>query len=400
MKDINKIYNEPHILMRKWKESGEEGFRTEAYKKIRQFISDAGKKELQGLVPNAKTRITVDIAARVNFCGVFTDIPPFCYENGGMVLNAPVMSNGNYPIRVVVSSINKVGFEFKSLPAREQVYIDSDSKLKISDDNDLFKLHRAVCMVCGVGGGISITTESRLPLGSGLGTSSIMAAAIIKGIYNLYGYDGDEMEIVSKVFETEQILGSRGGWQDPFGGLFKGFKVCKGKPGIPLDLSFETISPGSAREAEIKKRIVIFYSGSTRKAGDILADISEEYLIGNEKVIRAYEKGCSLAVEMKDALEEWNLNKFGRLMSEQHKVSKELSPRHSTPEIESLFESLGEISAGSMITGAGGGGYIVVLLKQGYGLMDFERCIGKKITKEIVSLDLESEPYKIYESYL
>ena len=396
--DRNNFNDEPRRLIKKWKDSGEENFRAMAYEVIRKYISKSGKKELFELTPRNNTKITVDIVARVNFGGVFTDIPPYCYENGGAVINAPVLCNGKYPIRAVVSSINRAGFEFEIVPGEEKCFVDSVSDLKVCEEDDYFGLHKAVCDVCGVKGGVGITTESRLPLGSGLGTSSILAAAIIKGLYRLFGYDSDDCDVVNKVFETEQFLGTRGGWQDPCGGLYKGMKMCQCNAGLPLNISTSAISMKKETEAELRKRMIIFYSGETRKAGNILSDIAEGYLLGYEKVIRAYEEGHAIAIEMKSSLEKGNLKRFGRLMTAQHAVNKELSHLHSTNEIESLLASVHNISDGSMITGAGGGGYIAVLLKKGRNIGDFEKCIGKKITDETVMLDFGAEPYKIHES--
>ena len=353
------------------------------FDEITKSISRYDSPELGSLKPLPDMEVAVEMSARVNFGGVFTDIPPYCYENGGKVINAPVLLNGGYPLRARVKSIDKPGYLFRSIDAGRYCYIEDLKQEGSVLENEIFRLHKAICKVCGISGGLSITTESLLPYGSGLGTSSILAAAVIKGVYELYSFEHEDDYIVNKVFVIEQLLGSRGGWQDQCGGLYGGFKVCVSEPGLPQRIRIEPIAIDPAIQRELSGRLVILYSDTTRKSGNILMDIARDYIDGDSRVHEAYSETVRVADEMKTALSNGDLNNFGGLMSRQHELNKQLCSNHSTPEIDRIILDLKDISEGAMISGAGGGGYITLLLKKGI------------VRNERVALGLNRKPYNV-----
>ena len=58
-----------------------------------------------------------------------------------------------------------------------------------------------------------------IPRGSGLGTSSILAGACVKALYEMLGKETSEDELYDRVLCMEQIMSTGGGWQDQVGGL-------------------------------------------------------------------------------------------------------------------------------------------------------------------------------------
>lgn len=396
MKDLKNAHNyeNPRLLLNKWHETGREGYREKAYGIIGSMIDDSAEKTSLGRPVQKNARVSIRMAARVNFGGVFTDIPPYCYENGGAVLNAPVFLEGEYPIRAEVSSIDG-SLEFECADTGESCTFDSQIISEPGGICKSFRLHQAVCRVLGIDSGIKIVTESRLPMGSGLGTSSILAAAIIKCILRLYNFEKDDIWVVQKVFEVEQLIGSRGGWQDPCGGLFRGMKICSSPPGLPPGIAIDDVRINDNTLEELNKRLIVYYSGSTRRAGNVLLQISDSYLLGERRVLEAYERCISLPGKMKIALETGALGKFGSLLFEQHEVNKALCPGYSTNEIESMFNDIRSISSGAMITGAGGGGYVVVLLEKGRSRMDLCNVLGAEPGSMNIEMNIDADPYEM-----
>ena len=64
------------------------------------------------------------------------------------------------------------------------------------------------------GGGVEVQSWSRLPTGSGMGTSSILAAALVACIGRAFGRAYDHDMLVHAVVTVEQMLTTGGGWQD------------------------------------------------------------------------------------------------------------------------------------------------------------------------------------------
>ncbi|MGC4074823.1 MAG: hypothetical protein QM760_20445 [Nibricoccus sp.] len=73
-----------------------------------------------------------------------------------------------------------------------------------------------------LGGGLEISLLSAVPKGSGLGTSSILAATILGALNRACGLGWDEIDLYNRVLGVERLLTTGGGWQDQAGALFLG----------------------------------------------------------------------------------------------------------------------------------------------------------------------------------
>lgn len=80
-----------------------------------------------------------------------------------------------------------------------------------------------------------------VPKGSGLGTSSILAAACVKALYAFTGTPCTDQDIYSRVLAMEQIMSTGGGWQDQVGGLTPGIKFITTMPGVVQDIHVEPV---------------------------------------------------------------------------------------------------------------------------------------------------------------
>ena len=74
-------------------------------------------------------------------------------------------------------------------------------------------------------GGLKIRTEVQLPMGSGLGTSSILAVTVLRALSGLLGVTLSDEDLNKQVLRLEQALTTGGGWQDQAGALFAGTKL-------------------------------------------------------------------------------------------------------------------------------------------------------------------------------
>ena len=64
------------------------------------------------------------------------------------------------------------------------------------------------------GCGFELHTWSNLPTGSGLGTSSILAGAVMAALWKASGKGYTKSDITHAVLHLEQMLTTGGGWQD------------------------------------------------------------------------------------------------------------------------------------------------------------------------------------------
>lgn len=326
--------------------------------------------------------VTVQLPLRVNWGGGWSDTPPYCNEHGGTVLNAAVLLNGKMPVEVQVSPLKEQLIRLASADIGAQGEFTCISELQnCSNPYDTFALHKAALITCGViprsggnlseilaklGCGICLSTQvHQIPKGSGLGTSSILAAASVKAIFMFLKRNATNEDIYAHVMYMEQIMSTGGGWQDQVGGLTKGIKYIKSNPGVKQSLKIRDIQLAENTKTEFNERFALIYTGQRRLARNLLRDVVGRYISAKEDSLFALEKIQQVAAMMIFELERGNLDGFAELLNEHWILSQKIDADSSNTCIDQIFLAIEDLIAGKMICGAGGGGFLQVILKKG-----------------------------------
>ncbi len=99
-------------------------------------------------------------------------------------------------------------------------------------------------------------TQSLLPEGSGMGTSSILAGCVIAAAWTATGRRYSHSDLVHKVLLAEQHLTTGGGWQDNVNGLCPGgFKVGESGPAGEPRVAFSAVPVGEAFRRRFEERV-------------------------------------------------------------------------------------------------------------------------------------------------
>ena len=337
--------------------------------------------------------VTVELPVRVNFGGGWSDTPPHCNEHGGTVLNAAISLNGVMPIVVEVKRICKPVVTLASTDlGAEKYFTDMKELRKCNDPFDTFALHKAALIACGiipregeytlqqlldkVGGGLYLSTAVRgIPKGSGLGTSSMLSAACVKGIFEFVGKDISENELYSRVLCMEQIMSTGGGWQDQVGGLTPGVKLVHTTPGIKQNILVDHVEIPEAAKQELQDRFALIYTGQRRLARNLLREVVGGYIGSRKNSLEVLYEIQKRAILMKFELEKGNIDAFAELLNEHWELSKRLDGGCTNTCIDQIFLSVEDMLDAKMICGAGGGGFLQVILKKGYTKDDLRERI-------------------------
>ena len=340
-----------------------------------------------------KDEVSVELPVRVNFGGGWSDTPPYCNEHGGTVLNAAISLNGVLPIVVEVKRIPKPVVVLASTDlGAEADFTDMKELQNCNDPFDTFALHKAALIACGIipregeyslqqllekiGGGLYLSTAVRgIPKGSGLGTSSMLAAACVKGIFEFIGKEISENELYSRVLCMEQIMSTGGGWQDQVGGLTPGVKLVHTTPGIKQNIQVDHIVIPEAAMKELQDRFVLIYTGQRRLARNLLREVVGGYIGSKESSLEVLYEIQKSALLMKFELEKGNIDAFAKLLDEHWELSKRLDGGCTNTCIEQIFMSVEDMLDAKMICGAGGGGFLQAILKKGYTKEDLKERI-------------------------
>ncbi len=331
----------------------------------------------------AEEEVNVELPVRVNWGGGWTDTPPYCNENGGVVLNAALKLNGIYPIQIQVKRLEELHVEFASTDIGASGCVETVAEIQdCHNPYDSFALHKAALIACGIiplyedadlqeicrrlGGGIRLSTRVvGIPQGSGLGTSSILSGACVKGLFEFLGRNASDEEIYDIVLSMEQIMSTGGGWQDQVGGLTPGIKFITSRPGIDQQLNVDRLEIPEKTRQELQERFALIYTGQRRLARNLLRDVVGGYLGARPESIDALERMQSVAVLMRFELERGNVDAFIDLLNQHWELSKQLDGGSTNTCIEQIFLSCEDLIDGRFIAGAGGGGFLQVMLKKG-----------------------------------
>ena len=348
-------------------------------------------------------RHTVNLPLRVNWGGGWSDTPPYCNENGGTVLNVAILLNGKKPVEVTLERIDELKIVFDSRDMDVHGEFDTIEPLQATGDPfDPFALQKACLLACGIipqkgykledilrrlGGGFVMHSEvTDVPKGSGLGTSSILSAACVKAVFEFTGIEFTEEDLYAHVLAMEQIMSTGGGWQDQVGGATPGLKYMSSMPGLKQEIKVTHVElPESARK-ELDERFVLIYTGQRRLARNLLRDVVGRY-VGNEPdSLFALEEIQKTAALMRFELERGNVDGFAKLLDYHWELSEKVDAGSSNTLIEQIFSSIEEMIDGRLVCGAGGGGFLQVILKKGITREDVEKRLNEVFMDSLVGV--------------
>ena len=110
----------------------------------------------------------------------------------------------------------------------------------------------------------------------------------------------------------------------------------------------------------------MFYTHSTRDANEILSEQSQKAKEDDEVALRSMHRIKEIGVEIKDAIENDDVSRFGKLLDEHWRAKKEISSKMSNPKIDAWYEkAMNNGAIGGKIMGAGGGGFLLFCVENG-----------------------------------
>ncbi|PON75445.1 4-diphosphocytidyl-2C-methyl-D-erythritol kinase [Parasponia andersonii] len=221
--------------------------------------------------------VKVELPVRVDFVGGWSDTPPWSLERAGCVLNMAISLEGSLPIGTIIETTKTTGIFVSDDAGNELLLEDLTSITTPFSVNDPFRLVKSALLVTGivlenciVSTGLRIRTWSNVPRGSGLGTSSILAAAVVKGLIQITDGDASNENVARLVLVLEQLMGTGGGWQDQIGGLYPGIKFTASFPGVPLRLQVIPLLASPQLILELQQRLLVVFTGQVSVAASFL----------------------------------------------------------------------------------------------------------------------------------
>lgn len=345
---------------------------------------DVGPSDDERSRRGAKLRANIEIVAsspvRLDLAGGWTDTPPYCFERGGHVVNVAIDLDARPPVRAVVRTIREPKLILDSADLGRQIEITGAIDANRPDVHDPFALHKVALGVTGflpaagvavskhlkqLGIGLHVTTECRVPKGSGLGTSSILSATLLAALHKLRGHDAGADRLIEQTLLLEQRLSTGGGWQDQVGGIVGGVKSTVTAPGVPQRPVVERLALSDAQYQGLEQRLVVYFSGQQRLARDILRRVMGRWLGREPAVLGVMDQLKQSATALRSALLKSQWSAVGREIGKYWQIKKELYPGSTTPFIDVLLLEMKDLYVAAGLAGAGGGGFAYFFCRDG-----------------------------------
>jgi fucokinase len=335
----------------------------------------------------------VAAAARIDIGGGWTDTPPYSIERGGTVLNGAITLHGAHPIVAEAAWLPEPRIVLESRDIGESVALEvAGEVLDYANPADPFALLKAALVLKGLvpedcppqmplaellweTGGVRLSTQTHIPRGSGLGTSSIMAGAVLASLDRLLGQESSQSQLFDEVLCLEQMLTTGGGWQDQVGGLVGGIKLVSTGPGLPQRIAVDPVALSPAVQEQLGQCLCLVYTGQQRLAKNLLRAVMGRWMARDPEMVWILGEIGRLAVAMRNALAAGDLGQFGTLLAEHWALNKRMDPGCTNPFIDELFERMAPYIHGGKLAGAGGGGFALVLARDGQAARELEAML-------------------------
>ena len=346
-------------------------------------IQDAVRAGIAGDVEQAPSpwrfeEVHVSAAPRIDFGGGWSDTPPFCFDWGGTVLNCALEINETYPIQTQIRRIHEPVIRCVA-DGHDAVteYRSAEALLEPCAPGSVFSIPRAAMQLHGIpvpgrslqdtlpqlGGGIEIRCQVQLPIGSGLGTSSILAATVIRALAVMSGRPLSDHALSQAVMQLEQRMTTGGGWQDQAGGIFPGAKLLITGPGLRQRIRVQPVIWSADRQADFCRHLVLYNTGIQRMAKNLLRQVVSRYLARETATIQVLHSIKTLAVEMSYAMAEADWKHLGELMDRHWQLNQVLDPHTANAPINAILDRARPWIHGAKLAGAGGGGFLMLLAR-------------------------------------
>lgn len=281
---------------------------------------------------------------RISFVGGGSDLPGFYHRHEGAVLSTSI---NKYMYVTIHPSFNR-----------------GETVLKYSRTEsvtDVHKLQHPIAKQLLLDHGLSgceIVSTADVPSGTGLSTSSAYTVGLIHALYAYQGKYCSQEKIASEACTLEiEELGEPIGKQDQYGTAIGGLKIIRFLQNDSVEV--EPIVVNREVQKRLNKNLLLFYTGLTHSAGEILKEQNKNVISESDK-FNSLVRMTELVYEMRDALVSGNLDDFGSILDENWRLKKSLTSAISNGYIDKYYQIAMENGAlGGKLLGAGGGGFLL-----------------------------------------
>ncbi|HWB95747.1 MAG TPA: hypothetical protein VG672_03570 [Bryobacteraceae bacterium] len=280
---------------------------------------------------------------RISFAGGGSDLEAFYCQEPGVVLSTAI---DKY---MYLTVMRRFGNNFRISYSRTEL-VETVDEIEHSIVRECLKsleIHH----------GLEIVSMADIPAQSGLGSSSSFAVGLLHALYASEGKLVSADRLAEHACEIEiQRLKEPIGKQDQYIAAHGGLQLIQFNPDGTVFVDPVVCPPGTREE--LNDRLMMFFTGITRNAKDVL----QKQSAGTNEKRPALRRMCQIARDLRDVLTTGkDLNAFGHLLHEAWEAKRSVEASISNAVIDEYYERARRAGAlGGKLLGAGGGGFLLL----------------------------------------
>lgn len=320
--------------------------------------------------------ITTRAPLRIPLGGGGTDLSSYYRLHGGWVLSA---------------AIDKyVYIQLNTLKVEDFVRVKYSRTEKVEDPGLIeHPLLREALRHTGTRGGLEISAMADVPGRTGMGSSGSFTVALLAALRAHQRQELSRQELAEEAHLVEAgLAGQPAGKHDHYLAAFGGLTFLEIAPDGAVKVSALQLSNHTLEE--LRNSMVLFFTGIQRESFDILSQQQQDTQRGDAQVVESLHEVKRIGLEIRDALEGGDLDRFGLLLDEHWRMKKRRSTKMSNPRIDAWYDGARAAGAlGGKILGAGGGGFLMFYCPAQHRLALRQRMAAEGLREMNFQFDLE-----------
>jgi D-glycero-alpha-D-manno-heptose-7-phosphate kinase len=293
---------------------------------------------------------------RISFGGGGTDLAAYYHSFGGLVVSASIDAYVYVMLTPAARGLHIITADGGKLSQR--------SALTLQGTEQDMRLPLTVLQQCAPDANLRVFITGEVPSGTGLGSSSATTVALITALTAHTGVHFSAEQIAALASEIEiDHLGSPIGKQDQYASALGGLNTFVFQADDHVRIEPLELDPMVA--ADLEQRLMLFFTGSRRDAGSILVHQRRQSEERDTRTLAALHAIKALAGEIRAALLVGDLDRFGQLLHRSWQQKRRVAAGISTSFIDHCYAMARTAGAlGGKITGAGGGGFLLLYCRE------------------------------------
>lgn len=291
---------------------------------------------------------------RISFAGGGTDLPSYYERFDGAVLSAAI----NKYFYTVLERRGDGKIQIISADLRTVETWQDIARMDIR--GNALEIPLAVLKESGCDVSVNLFLASEIPPGTGLGSSASVCVNLTKMLATYSHISLSKYDLAERAFHiTRDVLGRPVGKQDEYASAFGGLNTISFHRDSTAHVEPLVLEPDLIRE--LQSSLLLFFTGASHHSWTILEEQERSSLKSDGGTVEYLHEIRKLVEPMKAALLAGELQDFGLLLHEGWEIKKRLSARISNARINDMYEgALRNGALGGKITGAGGGGFLLL----------------------------------------